>query len=378
MINLTAAFIILLYCGQLFANTDCTHYSSPKEFVLAKSEIERKIRDLSNKKVIAEQADKLLGKLIAAKSPIIKSWLTKRNLMDKTEEEIATAWREYFVKYFILNKYPQADAGFNKEIENFVDHILSKNFTPKFKKRMEKLFDHSKKAAIQTVQAFKIKQQDQVISRLKKISLYWPKNLKTSKNNAIPLDLIDWGIAYDPTANEINMGIDSLMYSNDETYISVFAHEMGHSIDSCRWGAYLKESWPFEKIGECLRSQKSVEAKKRDDSKLEKMKVEGKLSEELVQSLKENPTCNKLIYPPIGVQADQLPESFADWFSAEVMAHLKIKNDSAFRNDLCADHLLIPGSSYPSNQDRLNKIYFANPKLNPSSKDTAAYCKLSD
>ncbi|MBC7428247.1 MAG: hypothetical protein H7336_06520 [Bacteriovorax sp.] len=49
----------------------------------------------------------------------------------------------------------------------------------------------------------------------------------------------------------------------------------------------------------------------------------GKLTPDLVNALKANSTCNKLVYPGKGIQADQLPESFADWFSAEVISKIR-------------------------------------------------------
>jgi len=223
--------------------------------------------------------------------------------------------------------------------------------------------------------------QDKVIiEKINSIKLYWPDHLKTARNNSIPLDLIDWGIAYDPLSNEINIGLNSLSYTNDETRIAVFAHEIGHSFDPCRWSAFYEGEWPFKKIGECLRSDKSADAKVRDDSKLEAFQKSGKISSELVKALKANPTCNKLAYPAQGIQADQLPETFADWFSAEVISRLKNLDVSHLRLDLCEEKTLVNGSSYPANHVRQENIYYAHPViknlLKDKSKSKGRYCSM--
>lgn len=95
-------------------------------------------------------------------------------------------------------------------------------------------------------------------------------------------------------------------------------------------------------------------------------------------ALKLNPTCNKLAYPPSGTQADQLSESFADWFSAEVMACTKETDLAQMRANLCEKKELSEESSYPSNKARLEKIYFLQPqlkaKLKVSDSISGKYC----
>jgi len=357
----------------------CANNVQPKDFLSLQASAEKKIEAFANKKSIADQADKLLSKLISAKSLVITSWINKRNLSTKSEGEIAKEWRLYFARNFILTKYPSGDAKLDAEIEALVDGILKESISGKFVQRIEALFKRAKDESIKNLLATSIDQKTQIVDRVKAIKLYWPKSLKTARNNAIPLDLIDWGIAYDSVPNEINIGLRAHAYPNDETYLAVFAHEIGHAFDSCRWGAFFEGPWPFEKVGQCLRSSESVAAKTRDDSLLEKMLSEKKLTADLVQSLKQNPTCNKLVYPPIGTQADQLPEAFADWFSTEVMAQMSDINYK-LRQDLCDGKPLNSGSSYPSNQTRLQKIYFSHPKLrlkgNSAESQAARYCSF--
>lgn len=246
---------------------------------------------------------------------------------------------------------------------------------------MEALFAKAKDHSLQAVKSMPIKdeQKRKIITRIEGIRLYWMKEFKTSKFKRLPMDFLDWGVAYDPITNEINIGINSLAYPNDETLLSVLAHEMGHSFDSCRWTAFFDGDWPFQKIGDCLRGPGSVAAKRRDDSQIEKLARENK---ELAASLKANPTCNKLDYPPAGLQADQLPESFADWFATEVLVKIKGLKFSALRVDLCEKKELQVGSSYPSNDLRLNAIYFAHPEIKKTRSDlkssTYSYCSWGE
>ncbi len=369
---------MILTSFAAWSNNLCEGYAVPAEFSKMQKNVEKELRVFSNTKSIAAGADALLAKLIAAKSPMVDAWLKKRDLKKKSETEIATEWRLYFAKNFVLAKYPSESIETDKAIEKLVDGLLNQTFTPQFKAKLEKLFKRTKSEAIQTVEKVEINAKIEILERIKSIDLYWPTNLKSARNNTIPLDLIDWGIAYDPVPNAINVGLHALVYPNDETLLAVFAHEIGHAFDSCRWNAFFAGPWPFEKVGSCLRSAESVAAKRRDNSQLESLVASGKINKEMAQSLKNNPTCNKLIYPPAGIQADQLPEAFADWFSAEVMAQNQATSAGNVRRDLCENKDLREGSSYPKNMDRLNRIYLAHPKFNAQAdKKSPQYCALS-
>lgn len=353
-----------------------TQFQPPAIHLQAQKELKASIEAFAKKPIVAQKADATLSQLLAAKSTIITSWLHSRQLLTQSESVIAQEWRIYYARNFILSQYPHKNSDLDHEIEVLVDAHLKKYLTEHFKKKMESLFKTAKLAALSYLESLNNKDLEIGKSRIQQIQLYWPSSLKTARNNTIPLDLIDWGVAYDPVPNEINVGINALMYPNDETFISVFSHEIGHSIDSCRWAAFLKTPWPFEKVGDCLRSEKTVGAKKRDDQPLEQMIRLQKVDKDFAASLKQNPTCNKLAYPPAGIQADQLPESFADWFSAEVIATQNQLDISNIRADLCEARTLNPGSSYPSHIDRLRKIYFAHPLLAQKKKlkSSPPYC----
>lgn len=296
---------------------------------------------------VARQADTTLEKLIRANSPVISEWMAKRGFQDARipEDKIGREWREFYARMFVLNRGP-APA--------LTDAISRRAFPSALKNKWTALFERARSASIKTVESFPISAEAKksIVGQLKRISLIW--------NGGTALEFLEWGIAYQPTAQKIQMGIRALAYPNDATLFAVFAHELAHSFDSCRWGAFFQGEFPFQKIAECLRSPRSVGALKRDDGLLEDFQKKGRLTADLVAALRAHPTCNKSAYPPVGIQADQLPEAFADWFSARVVQNAKIPTES-LRIDLCAPDQRQPGSSYPSNKDRLEKIYFAPP-----------------
>ena len=377
-------FVIILLTiftfTHAYAAKFCDEFALPDNYLQMKYDIDNKIDAFANSKLIATKADHMILKLIEGKSPFIDSWYKKRNFKGKNEKEVTKTWRQYYARSFILTKYPHLDSQIDAAIEKLVDDILLKNFNTNFKKKLEKDFEKTKALALETIKKMDLPQGKAIIKKIKLIKLYWPAHLKTARNNSIPLDLIDWGIAYDPVSNEINIGLNSYSYDNDDTLIAVFAHEIGHSFDPCRWSAFYDGPWPFEKVGQCLRSDKSVGAKTRDDGQMEAFKNNGKITLELMNALKANPTCNKLVYPVAGIQADQLSETFADWFSAEVISSYKNLNVIKLRIDLCDDKDLVEGSSYPANHLRQQKIYHAHPvirkllKLNEENDD---YCPLN-
>ncbi len=372
---------LLLLCSffQLSANDICQDHVYPDHYLKMKSDIDKKLENFSNSRVIAKHADRMILKLIESKSPFIDSWYKKRNFKGKNEEQVTKSWRQYYTRSFILMKYPQGDKELDSAVEKLVDNMLKNNFNEIFKRKLQKDFIRTQSLAIETIKKMNLPQSKAILEKIKLIKLYWPSQLKSARNNSIPLDLIDWGIAYDPISNQINIGLNSFSYGNDETLIAVFAHEIGHSFDSCRWKAFFEGPWPFEKVGQCLRSEKSVGAKLRDDGQLEAFKNSKKITAELMLGLKENPTCNKLAYPTDGIQADQLSETFADWFSAEVISSFKNLDVKKLRLDLCEDQSLVEGSSYPANQLRLSKIYYAHPVINKLLniiEDNTSYCSM--
>lgn len=348
----------LLLHGLLTLAFECpTGDLVSRDFVEFKATRDAKIQKFANSKASAEMADKMLANLITAKSPIILIWLRNHKLEDKSEDEIAKAWRVYFAENFLLRS-PESQSP---EMVNLIEDLYKTVATEKRRKHFENLFEKSKKLALKTISNPKVR------ARVEGIKLFWLKDFKGSRFEKNPADLLYWGVAYEPPHNEINMGMEFLRYGNDSNIMAVFLHEMAHSFDPCRWGAFFEGPNPYAKVIECLRNPKSVGAKPRDDSKMAEMVSAKKLSVEIQKGLQLSPFCNKMEYPPTGVQADQINEAFADWFSAEALA-LEKDLESGFRQDLCEKNILSSGSSYPTNQDRLNKIYFSQPTLKKKFK----------
>jgi hypothetical protein len=380
-LKLIVLLIGCIYSSNLaFSNPICQQ-KIPKNkifqnFLTAK---ELALKKFSNNKIIAKKADETLSSLITAKSKILSNWVTKRNLTKASEVDIVKQWRSYYAQNFILGKYPNKDQKINTFIKTIIEKLYFKYLPNSEKLRIQSVFKEAKLLALQKIKLFKIKPEvkAQIIKRVSALELYWMKSFETSKFKKQPLEVFSWGVAYDPVANEINMGLEVLQYPNIETLFAVFTHEIGHSFDPCRWGAFFEGNFPFQKVVTCLRSTNSVAAKKRDDSKIDTMIKRGRLSKTLAMALKLNLTCNKIQYPPVGIQADQIPESFADWFSAEVISSSKYLTNT-LRVDLCSTKKLNSGSSYPTNQLRLENIYLAHPKIKKKIgfKKKNKYCQI--
>ena len=313
-----------------------TKPGSPPQFTNITQKIEQKLKMASNHPPIAKEADLILSKLIKAKSPVVLSWLQKRNLLKELDEKIAREWRKYYLENFIFYRYPVKNKKVNQYIEKLFDDINKISFSERFKSKSKKLFESAQDDALKVIQAWNLEEKDKktLLKRVEDIRLYWFHKLQHTKYEKIPLEFVRWGVAYDPATNEINMGIQSLQYANDSTLYSVFAHEIGHAFDPCRWQPFLQSQVPYQKLITCLRSNKSTAAKKRDDSKMKEMLAKKQLSVREAQGMKLNPLCNRSFYPPVGTQQEQILEVFADWFATEVIAISKHLNGN-MRTDLC-------------------------------------------
>ena len=104
-------------------------------------------------------------------SKYVVSWMNKRDLKDKPEDEIVKEWRFYFAKNFVHTKYPSGDKKVDYSVEQLVDEILKENLKPDFVKRLEKLFQKAKNDSIETVKTMKVAQKDDVLGRVSAIKL---------------------------------------------------------------------------------------------------------------------------------------------------------------------------------------------------------------
>ena len=385
---MTALLVTLLVSQSLLASPPDSPNSKtlcPKTLPVsaAYAEAQKKAKlaliEFANHKEVAPEADATLSKLIAAKSPAITEWIANRGTA--TEDAIAREWREYYAKHFLLSRYPSSKPALNAQIEAFVQRLYSQALPDAEQARIKKIFEQARQATLKWIASAALDgpNSQKIQARIKAVELVFLKKLSGSPFQKNPLEAISWGVAYDPVPNRINVGVEVLQYPSDANLFAVLTHELGHSVDSCRWGAFLEGAYPFASVVHCLRGPSSAGARTRDDSQIEEMVKAGKLSPELKAALTAHPTCNKLEYPPIGVQSDQSLEAFADWFAAEVTSQSDFAK-AELRVDLCQDQRLNEGSAYPANEIRLQRIYFAHPKLRkllPLSQDGApVYCPL--
>lgn len=370
----TIPHILNAFCPKQDIGTN-NHHQSVKLY------IEAKLNQLANRPHFFKEADNYLVKLMAAKSPIIFNWMKKRKFDQKKDEvKIILAWRKYYLQHFIIGGYPKNTSEVNKQIEDLFAHINLKAFPKGVKNKFHRLFLKAKKESIDYIMKSRLSKNDKTIikKRIDETQLYWFKELKGSKYQRAPLEFLDWGLSYDPITSDLNIGLNSLAYSSDSTLLAVFVHELAHSFDPCRWSAMIGGPGPFEHVIKCLRDPQSAGALTRDDTLMNEMLKLKKIDPLLAMELKKNPTCNKLDYPPQGLQKDQIVEVFADWLSAEVVSHNLENIDLSLRYDLCQSSNLVKGSAYLSNHDRLHKIYLANPKIKKKLKikNESKYCPL--
>ena len=379
MKKLFITFIAFTFNIVAYASSYCSNQVSINlNYLKTQKQIEKIETQLANNKTIAQKADKILLGLIQQKSPTITNWIKKRNLNpDKDDELIVQKWRQYFLTDFMFRAYPVNEQDIDILIEKHFNHINDIVFTKKLVSKFEKLFALSKDLSVKKITSYPLTPviKKNIINEIQSIKLYWMKDFKSSKYAKFPMEYIDWGIAFDPSSSEINMGLHSVNSPNDETVVAVFAHEIAHAFDPCRFQHIFKEENPFTKIISCLRSNESVAAKTRNDTLMENLIKRGTLSKELADELIKHPNCNKSNYPPVGIQKDQINEVFADWFSAEVISTSSLITKK-LRADLCLDNPLTKGSSYIENIDRLNKIYLANPTIGKkvNFKPISQYC----
>lgn len=356
----------------LFANPTYNSYCKKVSFEKDEAiynEIAKLKVDLANSKPIAAVADEALGNLIAKKSPVVTSWIKRRKLDVNDPVNVAKQWRLYYIENIVLSSGTFKDRP--KVIQDLLDKELSEIFSELYTKKkialLENGFKLAKNSALSVlkIQLGKSKAYNEIENKVKAIKVFIPMKVKGTKVAEAPRDFLEWGLAYDPKTNEINIGLEGLNFAFAKyraTLVSLMAHEIAHSFDSCRYSGYYKSKNPFESIQKCLRNSTSAGAKYRDDSQLQFLVQNKVLTKEVGDNLLANPTCNRSLYPLPGKQRDQLDEVFADWFSAEVVAHSGIAVDN-LRSELCLDKELRKGSSYVSNERRLTSIYLTQPTI---------------
>lgn len=190
----------------------------------------------------------------------------------------------------------------------------------------------------------------------------------------------------DPTLANANFNGNKVTYCNGNflvkpslfEQIAVLAHELGHSLEPCKFD---QTTYYFSKIETCLRDEKSAGAVSWGFSDIEQFHKKCTYLESACEKglslacqdftrhgcLEESPRCLK----------DQINESFADWFSAEVFS-VMLKNNHFIKSNM-PENQFIDGlksivsstcrssysieSIYPQPATRYNKILLAHPDI---------------
>lgn len=351
--------VVKSYCKKVSFSKDDSIYNEIAKFKA----------DMANSKEVAAVADEALSKLIAKKSPVVTSWIKRRKLDVKDPVNVARQWRLYYVENIVLStgSFNERPKVIQKLVDQEMSEVFSNLYTKEKKALLIKSFKIAKRDSLKVLELLISKDESfkEIKKKIAKIKIYLPQKVIGTKVAKAPRDYLEWGFAYDPTTNEINIGLEGLNFAYPQyqaTLVSLMAHEIAHSFDSCRFSGFYKNANPFVEIQKCLRNSSSVGAKKRDDSHMAFLVQNKVLKKEVAKNLLDNPTCNRSLYPLPGKQRDQLDEVFADWFSAEVVAlsGIDIKN---LRSELCQEKELSKGSSYIANEIRLGGIFLTQPTI---------------
>jgi hypothetical protein len=328
---------------------------------------------------VAEEADQVLAKLIASKSPILMNWLAERSLQNAKEEHIAKAWRRYYLQKFVSDRFPTDNPKVNRSVEAVFDDLATLLFPEDYRKTTSQILLELQKDAKAMVRGWALPEKDKqsILHRIDTLRLQWLVDLSDSPYQRSPQSFLKTQLDYDSSKHVIHVGALTRQLPDSTTLYVRLAQAVGHAFDSCQWGMHLPSSWPFKPLVACLRDPSGVGAKTRDDRGMKQAIQKRRLRKETAQSLQQNPTCNHPDYPNESLQRDQLNSAFADWFATEV--YVSSQRSSGFpRPDLCASQKIEPFASQLPPEVRLHKIYLAHPKIPKPWKSPSAgtYCSL--
>ncbi len=374
--------IASLLVSVALAATPCDSQTAvAPEYKDVQKQIDDKLATAGNLATIAEEADGVLSKLIAAKSPILMTWLKDRQLMSADEIEIAKAWRLYYLHKFVLDRYPTDNAAINRSVNALFSQAHDIALDQNLKTRLAGVLEAVKKDAKRLVLTWEVPKKDKqsIIHRIDTVQLAWFSSLETSPFKSNPMSFLSHGLDYNANKHQIFVGVKTRSLASDANFYTALAHELSHAFDPCHWGLFIKGPSPFSHLENCLRNPQGAAAKKRDDGSLIKALKGQMISKEMAQSLQQNPTCNTDQYPPQELQKDQLNEAFADWFAAEVFATSSY-NKHFPRPDLCRDQKPDLHGEQLANDLRLQRIYLAHPAIAKvwSPDSPTVYCSLTE
>lgn len=268
-----------------------------------------------------------------------------------------------------------SNLNFQNVYKNFKSDILSKLENKELKKKIEtQLFPDAKKILIKKIQDMTIenKTKELMIEKIRSIK-YGGVNCSDDISLSIDGDLIP-NAQYVTKKNAFSICDGLLLRGQSDFHLMfVIAHELSHSIDPCGIQDSYNESiqnfsdeikmaekqYALPNLIKCLRDSDSIEASRK----------EKKLWDLFDKKTKSKVFC----------QNDQIGESIADWFSMEVTSSYieskfpqltKPEALSAISNiwkPLCQDsdqsHDAKSFNVHPPDEDRVNRLFLANPKI---------------
>lgn len=368
--------------AQKYSPCDLHAPQIDKDFSKVTAEVNDEIKSLYSLRMFTNSSDAFFSKLIEKEAqPLLKKWSEKNFLDEKTMDDALGKWREDFFGGMILPNYKLLRDVEKIQINNSFTKITNIVYTPKRIQYLQGIFNEVKKSSISYINSSKIDAANKVLlsDRINSISMEWFESIEKNKFEDNPLYFLRTSINYQPLKNTIFFGPDILKYKYEDTIRSTIAFNIGLSFSPCLWTSSRKEKFPFQNVINCLQDKNSIWAKSRDDSKINDLGKSHNLSSENIQIVKDNPYCNLPFYPYEKMQKSQVNFSFADWFSAEVMAtYTKL---SIYMNDyMCKTETSSPLDASPPGMERLTKIYYANPdirkKLNIVVTNNPEYCKI--
>lgn len=355
------------------------------------NEIDKLLIDLSNIRTFSKIADSTfhsarkkkdikVDNQIISQSPS-ETWAERKDIDPTNKKEVFQKWRKEFFGGIILPSFSKLKKYEKILIEDKFNQLNLKYFPDERKKYYQDVFDRSKKLIKVVLQKGPIDKTTKatLIKLITESKINWFNKIEGSQYELSPSRFLDGLISYNVSDNSISIGVRAATIELEDSLISIFAQELAHAFDPCRWSVqYPKKKFPFESVVQCLRSKESIAARARESKKLDTDWVNGKFLPEQVKVLKSYPSCNTAIFPLGEDQREQINLAFADWFSAEVLSSMK-KVSPQFRKNLCSETLNIPFLARASGTTRMIRIYLANPILRKKTGYTVSgkinYCK---
>ena len=328
-------------------------------------------KKLSNTRVFYKISDQLLTKVSSEsykaenKNELLTKWAAYSQLTESKQSDIITEWRKQFFHGIIIPSYLQLTPTQQAVIDQAFTDLHQFTFTDQIKKSYSEIFSLAQKLSYKLIDSQRLNKETAMILKgnIARLKLNWIERIKGSPLAKDPSTYFQTDISYNPEHNVITIGQRAARHIDGDTILSIMIQQMALSISPCRWSIlYRNKPNPYEKVLTCLRGVNSIHAKERDDSKIDFLMKEKKITSQQKIELDKYPRCNTPFYPPIGIQFEQINTAFSDWFSAEAISTFK-KLSANFREDLCSIKATTTLEEDPPNYERLVRVYLANKKI---------------